>query len=277
MMTTAMACASCGAENGHFYDCPIGGLQQPVAPRAPVTLESDGSDEIERALLIALPIALGVMFLVNLTDLGGALVRIVFAMWLHESGHALSAWLCGSFAVPLPWVTMGGNERSGLFIALELGALGFWGWRRRDHLKFVIPLGVALLVGLLLSPNAMGAFVVFSGDGGALVLGSLFMASVFLPSTARLARGGLRWGFLVIGAGSFANVFVQWWRAWRDPAEIPFGRIEGVGLSDPSRLVDTHGWSEHRVVVSYLMLGALCLLALCGLWAWRFIAMRRDA
>ena len=277
MMPTARACGSCGAENGHFYDCPIGGLQQPMVASAPVRLESDGGDELERALLFALPIALVAMFLINLTDFGGALVRIVFAMWLHESGHTLAAWFCGSFAVPLPWVTMGGNERSVVFIALELAVLGFWGFKRRDHLKFIIPLGVALLVGLVLSPNAMGALVVFSGDGGALVLGTLFMASVFLPSTVRLARGGLRWGFLVIGAGSFANVFVQWWRAWRDPAQIPFGRIEGVGLSDPTRLVDNHGWAEHRVVMSYLVLGGLCLLALAALWAWRFFAQRRGA
>lgn len=274
-----MACEACGAGTGHFYDCPIGGMQTvapAAAPQVPLDAPSDGGVELERALLFALPVVLLGAWLINLTGVGAMLTRIVFAMWLHELGHATTGWLCGSFAIPAPWVTWGGHERSVFFVLVEFGALGFWAWRRRDHVKFVAPLAVLLLIGLVLPAKTMDALVTFDGDGGALVFGTLLMATVFLPPSARLAKGGLRWGFLVIGAGAFANVLLAWWRAWRDPAEIPFGAIEGVGLSDPSRLVDLYGWSEHRVVMSYLVLGTVCLLVLATAWAWRVVTMISD-
>ena len=107
------------------------------------------------------------------------------------------------------------------------------------------------------------SFIVFCGDGGALVLGTLLMlGAMLLPDASRLARGALRWGYLVIGAGAFMDVFVTWVKAWRDFAELPFGRNEGSGLSDASRLVDVSGWSERGLVRSYLGLGVACLVVL---------------
>ena len=35
----------------------------------------------------------------------------MLAMVLHESGHAITAWLTGRWAVPLLWVTPHGEER----------------------------------------------------------------------------------------------------------------------------------------------------------------------
>ncbi len=255
-MTTP--CQACGAETGHFYDCPIHGLPPP-APATPMEVPSNPG--FARARRFALPIALGVMLLVAFTPLR-FLLGLFFAMWLHELGHATTAWLCGSFAVPIPWMTFGGHERDFPFIGLELAGLGAWGFFRRAHLKWVLGIGALLLVGLLLPVRTMETLVVFGGDGGALVWSTLLMLTVHLPDGARLSRGGLRWGFLTIGAGAFAAVFAQWLSAWRDVAEIPFGSIEGVGLSDASRLVDVYGWSEHRLVTSYLALAGICLVVL---------------
>lgn len=83
----------------------------------------------------------------------------------------------------------------------------------------------------------------------------------------RIARGGLRWGYLVIGAGAFMDAFITWVRAWRDVAELPFGRSESSGLSDALRLVDVSGWSETNLVRSFLLLGAVCLTVLAGVTA----------
>ncbi|MBL8914803.1 MAG: hypothetical protein JNM17_29125 [Archangium sp.] len=188
-------------------------------------------------------------------------------MWLHEFGHAISAWLCGAFALPLPWFTIGGASRSIWFIVLELGGLAYVlnRWRARAWPAAIVL--VLLLVGLLLPAGVMEQFIVFSGDGGALILGTLLMLSVFLPDEARLSRGGLRWGFLVIGASAWSVTFTQWFSAWRDPAEIPFGKQEGGALSDATRLVDHYLWSEAGLIRGYLALSVLCLVALVALAA----------
>jgi hypothetical protein len=245
--------------------------QLPVAAPPPRvdTLDDDAAPTMARARLLALPGVLALSIVISLTGFGRMVTGVFFAMWLHELGHAVTSWFTGVMAVPLPWMTMSSGERSVLFVLLEFGALGFWAFRRRqaadgDWRAAWLPcaLGVLLVIGLVVPLNTMQMIGVFAGDAGALVFGTLLMLTVFLPDDARLSRGGLRWGFLVIGAAAYANVATAWFSAWRDPAEIPFGRIEGVGLSDPTRLVETWGWSEHRVVVSYLVVSALCVVVL---------------
>lgn len=264
-------CPACGAERGHFYDCPT---QRSEANSEPE--QSEANSEPERsARRRALPLTLAVMLLLAFTPLRFA-QSLFFGMWLHELGHAVAAWLTGAFALPLPWVTLGGHERSGVFIALELSALATWVKLKPGHWRAAATVGAVLLVGVLLPRAKADVVVLFFGDGGALVFGALLMAAVFLPDDARLARGGLRWGFLVIGAGAFASVYATWLSALRDRDEVPFGRIEGVGLSDPSRLVDVHGWSVGGLVHAYVALGVVCLGALAAGWWWHGRGSRRE-
>lgn len=273
-----MACPSCGANMGHLLGCERGTIS--LAREAPVSAAV--SDELigtsMRARALAVPVTLAVMGLLAFTGFGQTVLRLFFGMWLHELGHAAAAWVCGITAVPLPWVTMQGEGRSGFFIALEVAGLGALAWRAwtGDGARALVPgpaaaLG-ALLLGVLVPLHKATAFIVFSGDGGALVFGAALMALSTVPDESRLSRGGLRWGYLVIGAGAFADVVHQWFAAWRDVAELPFGRIEGVGLSDATRLVDEHGWSEAGLVRAYLVLGLVCL----GLLAARVVAVIRE-
>src|SRR5215813_10275617 len=72
-----------------------------------------------RARVLALPSALlGAWFAVKAAP---GLVRM-FSMWVHESGHAISAWLCGYSAWPGPWFTPVASQRSitltGLLVVL---------------------------------------------------------------------------------------------------------------------------------------------------------------
>jgi hypothetical protein len=272
-----MACPSCGANVGHLLGCERGTVS--LAREAPAAAASDeliGTSMRARAL--AVPVALAAMALFAFTSLGQSVLRLFFGMWLHEFGHAAAAWVCGITAVPLPWVTLQGNGRSGFFIALEVLGLGALAWRLwRDEearARVAVPAAglVALLVGVLAPLHGATAFIVFSGDGGALILGAALMALSTLPDASRLSRGGLRWGYLVIGAGAFADVFHQWFAAWRDVAALPFGRIEGVGLSDATRLVEQHGWSEAGLLRAYLGLGLVCL----ALVAARVVQVARD-
>jgi hypothetical protein len=257
------------------------------ARRAAPPPEDDGASPSERTIrLVALPIALLVGVVFARSGLGHALQRIFFGMVLHECGHALTALLLGFPAIPLLWFTPVAEQRSTLLVlALIGGGIGaaVLGWRteRRGWLATGGALAVVACVGAMLPERLARALIVFGGDAGALVLGTALMASFFAPEDSVLRRGAVRWGLLVIGAAGFCDVASTWIAARRDPGEIPFGRIEGVGLSDPSVLVETFGWSERALVSRYISLSGLCLLVLAAVWSWRGLrpwlaARRRD-
>jgi hypothetical protein len=104
--------------------------------------------------------------------------------------------------------------------------------------------------------------MIFGGDAGCMVLGTLLMATLYVRRDHVLHRGWLRWGFLVIGAAAFCDAYATWWDARKNFDSIPFGENEGSGPSDPSRLVGEYGWAIGTMVHRYVVLGALCLAVL---------------
>jgi hypothetical protein len=226
-----------------------------------------------RLRLGALPAALVGAWWFGTTFLGQWLVPIFFVMWLHESGHAVTAWLCGYPAFPGPWATPVGGTRAPLLALLAAAGLayGVWRGRRERRRRLVVGCGTVLalqFIGtVLLSHATAQQLIYFGGDGGALVLGTLLMATVYAPAGSRLREGWLRWGFLVIGASGFTCKFRLWLGASNDIGLIPFGGNEGMGPSDPSVLADTYHWSVNQLVHRYVGLGWLCLGVLAVLYA----------
>ena len=109
-----------------------------------------------------------------------------------------------------------------------------------------------------------------------MILGTLLVLAFFAPAGKQAARGEtLRWGLLAIGAAAYVDTALTWWGA-RDHERIPFGEIEGVGLSDPSKLSEV-GWSPTQIVDRYLLLAGVCLAVIAGVWAWQTWSMRRRA
>lgn len=206
------------------------------------------------------------------------LSRLFLGMWIHELGHAVTAWFCGYAAFPGPWRTAVGDERS-LVVAVLLAGLLLWlllrAWREGNVLAAAVTglmLALQFVGTVRISAHAAQAAFSFGGDAGNLVLGPLLMLTFHLPSEHPLKRRGLHWGFVVIGAFAFCDVAGQWRRAARDFADIPFGEIEGVGLSDASRLVEEFGWTERQLVGRY---NALATAALVLLTCLHVLAVRR--
>lgn len=219
------------------------------------------------------PLALLLAKLFELSPFGHFLQRTFLSMMIHELGHAVSAWLLGYPAFPMLWVTSIAESRSWPWAACLLGAFGFLVYLgRATERRWLVALGSALLalelLGVLQPAERARALITFGGDGGALVLGTVLMLLFYVPPGSPLHRGALRWGFLVIGAASFVDVFSVWWRARKDRDEIPFGLIEGVGLSDPSKLTEDHGWPVATLVNRYVALGVVCLVVLAVAWAY---------
>ncbi len=230
--------------------------------------------------VLALPAALIVARLVVGT--GMRLAVNMLTMVLHESGHAITSWLTGRWAVPLLWVTMHGEQRSWLFVLALVAAIGFWGywaWKGK-HWTWVGAAGAVFFLQLIILTRPAfteGALIVFGGDGGAFVLATILMAMFYMPRQSALGKSwGLRWGLLAIGAAAFADAFSLWWGARHDVDRIPFGMNEGAGLSDPSVLSDQFGWSSDVLVRRYVILGCACLIALAAAYAAGLLRARAE-
>jgi hypothetical protein len=230
---------------------------------AAVASENESAARSERtARAVALPLALLLAWLAVKESPGA--VRVL-AMWVHESGHAVAAWLCGYLAWPGPWFTPVGSERSPLFTVLLVGLLAYGShraWQLQRWFWVVASAGALLLVlfcTLALGPGKAQQLVVFGGDGGCLVLGTMLMLTVYAREEHAIRRDHLRWGLLAIGALAFVDVYA----VWSGPIDrLPFGENEN-GLSDPSVLTEIYGWSQLTLISRYRQLAhaSLALLA----------------
>ena len=225
----------------------------------------------------AIPASLLLATLIHHTALGPILLRNFFGMWLHELGHASAAWVCGRWALPVPWFTYASEERSVIItVAMLVGTgAGAWFFFRQQRWVFAVLCTVVTVLTVacstLLKPEAVEVFGIFAGDAGAMVFGVLFMASFYAQRGSRLVQGAIRWGLVWWGAAALVDSWATWVAARRDYAEIPFG-LEEVGgqgvLSDASKLVDTWGWSEKLLVNRYFTLGVVCLAVTAIIYAW---------
>ena len=227
---------------------------------------------------IAIPAALVIAVGFHAWPLGHMLQRTFLSMIVHELGHAVTGWWCGFTALPGLWKTLIPESRGFVWVvvlAVELGVVAY-GWMRARLWITLGGLALALLqfAGTRAEVDAAQAWIIFGGDGGAMVIGTLLIASFFIP---KLREHGLRWGLLAIGAAAFVDTFATWWAARSDSDVIPFGEIEGVGQSDPSKLQEVYGWSTEQLVHRYVTLGVACLAALAAVYAWQVYVARREA
>ena len=180
-------CPRCGVVFAKFLHAEahaVSPLPGPVPSAANLEQVRADGDELRRELrarVLAFPCALlGACMAVKTAP---GLVRI-FTMWVHESGHAVSAWMCGYGAWPGPWITPIGSERSIALTGLLVALLGFGTFRARQYARWfwVVVATVVLLLTLcctlFLSAGKAQQLIIFGGDGGCLVLGTALMLTV---------------------------------------------------------------------------------------------------
>jgi len=267
-------CLKCGIVFEKF-------LRVQEAPDAPVPppevsfpeddyTKAEARDEF-RYRLFALPAALiGARIIVA----NFPLVRLL-TMWVHESGHALTAWLCGFWAMPGPWFTPVSDERTigiTLFVVGVIGLAGFLCWKteRWFTLGVLGAIFIFKIVGTLLPVNRAQVLIIFGGDGGLMVLGTILMATFYARREGPIYQNGLRWGFIVIGAASLMDAY----KTWTGPEEdLPFGVQEGT-LSDPSQMVQNYGWTIQFMIQQYVRLATACFIVLAVFYVFGIVRAR---
>jgi hypothetical protein len=263
-----MSCAECGAKSGHLTGCSKSSIQ--VRPTEPTLAERIAQDDaaettpsaFEQYRLFAFPGFYVVMWFFSDTDPGRFVLRTFFGMWLHELGHAAAAWLTGRWALPVPWFTYSFGQNIVVSVAMFGGAAALIRFgRQRDSLTTMAlggTLALATLAGHLAPTSFKKPFFTFGGEAGAMVFGALMSCGFLVRSPLRVFRGGLRWGWLVIGSASWADAARLWWTSKTDFAQIPFGVEDGTP-SDASRLVDEFGWDAQVMVRRFLLVAAVSL------------------
>ena len=278
-------CPECGAKGGHLLGCSrsdpafrdLGRPRPPPEAGFALTAEEDEAPA-SATRLWAFPVAFLAAWGLVSTGPGAFIGSTCFGMWLHELGHALAAWLCGQWAVPLPWFTFTFGRNPLVSVLVFGGAAGLlWSGRQRQAPALLAAGGALALagaVGHLLPPRTQELVFVFGGAAGAMLLGALVASAFLLPPGGRALQGGLRWGWLAIGAISWADATHLWVLARRDVANLPFGLEDGTE-SDATKLVERFHWAEDALVARHLAVAALALgLALL---AWGVVLWRRRA
>ena len=231
----------------------------------------------------AVPAAFLIALAFHASPTGHFLQRTCLTMIPHELGHAISAWWFGFGALPGLWKTMIAETRGTLapmlVAACNLGLIAIgWRARRTGWIVAGCVLGALQLIGTAdTSSEHAHAAITFAGDGGAMVIGAALVLTFFVVPGTRLHTTGLRWGFLAIGAATLVDTSATWIAARSDTDAIPFGEIEGVGLSDPSKLTEDYGWTTRHMVDRYVTLATICFLLVAAATAWAVWSARSRA
>ncbi len=289
---TGPACPRCGADYAKAEAIKAHGRAVPAVEQTPNPVEAaDATDllyieespdewrqvhdaELEyRFCLAAIPVTLCIAIAFHASGLGAALQRIFLTMPVHEFGHAVTAWFCGYAAIPTLWKTMVPETRGFVAPLALFGALGYLMFRARraNKPRLVYAGGALILLQAIatfgISAKTANMWITFSGDGMGMILATLLMASFFFGKNTQLYKGSLRWGFVVIGAASFVDIYATWWKSRSDESAIPYGTTGGMA-TDAMTLVDVHGWSLQTLVSRHVLLGVCCLIMLALVYAW---------
>jgi hypothetical protein len=272
-------CLKCGVIFSKFLALQQANTAAAPAP-APVTtpLVSEDFSELRAKAhteflcrVIAVPAALLFGWIVNWAMPS---MSAFLAMWLHESGHAIAAWLCGYNAFPTAWITVIGER--GRWISVFMGAgVAFGGYVAFRLERWFWVAICALVLLLFVAGNLQTDFhahmlFTFWGDGGAFVLSTLLMATFFARPEHPVSRNQVRWGLLILGAIAFCSVYSRWSGGFENIANF-LEDTDERGPSDIMQLTTMYGWSIFTLIHTYWRLAHACLVGLgiayaAGVW-----------
>jgi hypothetical protein len=263
-------CLKCGVIFSKYvaFEEAVAAVRAVAPERSPEELADEqrkASAEF-RCRLFALPGALLLGFLI---DWAMPTMTAFLSMWLHEFGHAITAWFCGYAAFPTAWITMIPDDR-GRWISVALGAAattgGYFAFRLERWLWVAASaVAVLLFVAGNLQPHSHARLLfTFWGEGGAYVLSTALMLTFYARRSSSITRNRVRWGLLILGAMAFCSVYVRWRGGFESIAQF-LEDTDGRGIpSDERVLTLEYGWSIYALVHSYWKVAHACFLVLAA-------------
>lgn len=245
---------------------------RPVAPERSLeqAAEEQGKARIEfLCRILALPGALLFGWVVNWAM---PTLAAMLSMWLHELGHAVTAWFCGYAAFPTAWITAIPEER-GRWISVVLGAAaaagGYFAFRLRRWFWVAVSAGVLglFLLGNVQTESHAKLLITFWGDGGAYVLATVLMLTFYARPGSSISRSQVRWGLLLLGAIAFWSVYTRWAGGFENIAQFLEDTDERGLASDMRVLNMEYGWSTYVLIHRYWTVAHACFFTLAGAYA----------
>lgn len=248
-------------------------------PATAVTaIEPAVSDEEQRALwqkanhelicrIFALPGALLIGWLAVQTM---PLLADMLRMWTHETGHGVTAWLCGYPALPTAWITIRSAERvpaASFLLAAALAFGGYVAWRRERWFWVGASAATLLLVlaGNLRSGIQAECIITFGGDAGSFVVATVLMATFYARPESAVYRKQLRWVLLVMGAIAFMDTYATWAGGFEKFVDWLDG-IDERGPTDLALLTQLYGWGIAEMQARFLKVAHLCFLIMTAMY-----------
>jgi hypothetical protein len=191
-------------------------------------------------------------------------------MWTHETGHAVTAWLCGYPALPTAWITIRSSERvpaASLLLAAALAFGGYvayrlerWFWLAASAITLLL-----LLAGNLRSPFRAECLITFGGDAGSFVVATVLMATFYARPESAVYRKQMRWVLLVIGAIAFMDTYATWSGGFEKIVHW-LDDTDERGSTDLAKLTQYCGLAIGEMQTKFLKVAHLCFLIIAGMY-----------
>ena len=266
----------------------VSAAETPAIPLT--TIEPSTSDEEQRALwhkakhelicrTFALPGALLVGWLIVQTM---PVLADLLRMWTHETGHAVTAWLCGYTALPTAWITIRSAERvpaASFLLAAALAFGGYVAWRLERWFWLGASAVTSPVIGRQPAQRIPGGVSYHVWRRCRLLRccdrfdGSILCAA---PESA-VCRKQLRWALLVIGAIDFMDTYATWAGGFEKIVHW-LDDIDERGPTDLAQLTQFYGWGIGEMQTKFLKVAHLCFLTMAAMYTAGIVeAMRHKA
>lgn len=267
-----------------------GGAQTRAHPVAAMESEDPFPLHSPRINALSLPAAFAVAWLAGACSQG--VLPYGAGSLFHELGHALAAWATGSFAIPVPFLTIAWPGISPLAILLWQGACALAvrrGLRERSLDWTAAGLSAAAiqlaLVAGLSEKTRLMCFI-FGGSAGEIVLSAATAMLFYHDVSTRLRWDFWRWPLLLLAAAGFLQT-AAFWSSARGDADRALGKSteyldgrpisrSGSSVHDAPRLILEHGWAAEELVDAYAFLAGASTLGIAGHYLWFLIPARKK-
>lgn len=231
------------------------------------------------------PFAFIIAAILNANPLSSFLLRGVY-IWVHEFGHATVAWMSGYKAIPLPfgWTNTSLDKSNFVYFGV-LCLLGLLAWSgSRERRRWPIVLAIALAIGQfcmtwVFSPNTYRMLMAFGGIGGEFYLSTLLLISFYFPLPQYWQWEFWRYPMALAATYTFWHAFELWRHIKIGQEAIPWGTLwDGVGDAngDMNILSRQYGWTDERIIHTYMTLGNVCLWLIVGTYLFFLIHQNRT-